>query len=211
MLKYFLPALLIFFVACNDAAKAPVAQKPVNPRAKALNDSALKMAQRANGDSASIANAISVFDQATAIDPDFYFAYWNKRAFQMQIGQYKNALATSKELIRMKPETPDFYSSAGVICEMLGDTVQSQKYFQQADKKYQSILDTMQTSTRGYEMLIMGNGMNLVMMGDYKKGNALLHKLYDEDTDEAFREGLSPYLDKDKHQVLEMLKKKGKN
>lgn len=203
--------LVILVTACNDSARNSAGKNQVNPRAKALNDSALKMAQRAFDDSASIAKAISVFDQATAIDPEFYYAYWNKRAFQMQIGQYKNALATSKELIRIKPETPDFYSSAGVICEMLGDTIESQNYFQQADKKYKAILDTMQTSTRGYEMLIMGNGLNMVMMGEYEKGNSLLHKLYEEDADTTFREAIRPYLDKNKQQTIEMLKKKSKH
>jgi tetratricopeptide (TPR) repeat protein len=209
MLKYFLPAFLIFAMSCSDAAKNSPEKNPVDPKAIALNDSAMKLGQ--SGDSVSVVKAIAMLDQATAIDSNFYIAYWNKRAFQMQSARYKDALVTSKELIRIKPGTPDFYSGAGIVCELMGDSIESQKYFQQADKKYKSILDTMQTSTRGYEMLIMGNGMNMVMMGEYAKGNALLHKLYDEDTDENFREGLMPYLDKDKTQIIEMLRKKAKH
>ncbi|MFI5163964.1 MAG: tetratricopeptide repeat protein [Bacteroidia bacterium] len=196
---------IIFFfsalVACGQQSSQTKKHK-VDSSARQLNDSAVALTQTFF-DSLNYVKAIALLDKATAIDSDYYIAYWNKIAFQSQIKQYDKALVTSKEMIRLKPKTPDFYQRTGILYEIVGDHISADKYFHNALALYDNILDTMKTSNKNYDMLLMSKGVNLIMLGQQQKGNDILKRLYDTQADTLYKEMTASFMNKSKTELLD--------
>src|ERR1700739_1526638 len=121
-----LPFLLLFGFSARGQSTDH--KNLVIPQAKKLNDSAITIVMRTQD----YEKAISLLDEATEIDSNYYRAYSNKLAFQLELKQFDKALATAKNLIRIKPQSPDYYITTGILYYQIGDTVSSQNFFIQA-------------------------------------------------------------------------------
>src|SRR4051812_13855444 len=100
--KFFFYLLLLAFVSC-DSEKP---KRKINPQARALNDTACMISR--SGKAEDVLRAITLLDSATAIDPDYFTAYWNKMAFLNETKQYSRSLRAVKELNRLHPNDPVF-------------------------------------------------------------------------------------------------------
>jgi tetratricopeptide (TPR) repeat protein len=169
-----------------------------------LNDSAVTLTMK-SFDSLSYVKAIELLDHATQLDSNSVSSYWNKLAFQSQIKQHDKALGTVKELIRLRPNTPDFYVTAGVLYEQLGDTITSEKYFRKGLSHFDNLLDTMSIRNTNYSMLRINKAVTLVLSGEEKKGQELL-QLYYKEEDSLYREAMKPFIGKSRQEILEGLK-----
>ena len=105
----------------------------------------------------------------------------------------------------LRPEDPIGFVSTGMIYEILHDTISSKKYFAEADKHFNKILDTMDRTSTSYELLIMNKAINLILLGQQQNGNALLSKLYDKSKSNFMKEAVSPLMNKTKEEILDVL------
>jgi len=185
--------ILITLSACGQQSKYSI-----DPRAKKLNDSAVNIVMRTNN----YDKAIELLDEAIKIDSNYPTAFANKVSFQLQLKQFDKALVTSKNLLRIKPNAPDYIVMIGMINEQLGDTVSSKKYFTQAAKIYDDILDTMETTNKNYDMYLINKAVNLIFLGQQQTGNDILKKVYSNTKDEVEKEFISEFMNKSKQQIL---------
>jgi tetratricopeptide (TPR) repeat protein len=200
--KHIIILLLLTLTACGQNSKTN--KHVIDPKARQLNDSAVALTR--SFDSLDYVKAIALLDKATTIDTNFYTAYWNKLAFQSQLGQYNNALQTAKQLKRIKPNAPDFYVTTGMLYEKTGDSISAQSQYKEALIRYDKILDTMDIKNKDYDMLLMNKGVSLILVGQQTKGNDIIKKLYDKQTDVAYKEMFEMFLNKSRQEILDNYK-----
>jgi tetratricopeptide (TPR) repeat protein len=194
--KFSFRLLLLVLFACGRKDKYLV-----NPQAKLLNDSAASFAMHFD-----YIKAIDLLDQATKLDSNYFNAYQNKLAFLGAVKQYVRALETVKELIRLRPNIPDFYVTAGVLYEQLGDTVESVKYFKTALVHFDNVLDTMTKQNQNYNMLNMSKSLTIILSGEEEKGTKLLRQNYNNLTDTLLKESMTVFIGKSRQEILDGLK-----
>lgn len=197
--------LLFGFAACAQQPKKYIPDK----KAVLLNDSAMKIAIHAVNDT-DFQKAITLLDQATKIDTNYFTAFFHKLSGQLQLKQYSNALETAKHINLIRPNYIDGYVSVGMLSEKLGDTIMAMKYYNLALVKYNKVLDTMNITNRDHDMLLMYKGIDLIFIGQQAKGNKILDQLYNNSSDsntskQIFKESLTPYLNKSKQEILESI------
>ena len=198
-LKFTLILLLLGLFSWGQTGSKPT----INPYAKKLTDSAARMTFQMTD--SGYRKAILLLDQATAIDSSFFLAYYNKLVFQSQLQQYNKALVTCKNLIRIRPMAPDLYLTCGGLYEITGDSVSANKNFQTALSLYNSITDTMSTSNRNYDMLSINKAIDLILLDQQIKGNELLKQLYNRQTDEAYKDLILSFMNKNRKELLERI------
>jgi hypothetical protein len=115
-------------------------------------------------------------------------------------------LETVKELIRLRPNIPDFYVTAGVLYEQLGDTVESVKYFKTALVHFDNVLDTMTKQNQNYNMLNMSKSLTIILSGEEEKGTKLLRQNYNNLTDTLLKESMTVFIGKSRQEILDGLK-----
>lgn len=169
-----------------------------DPLAIKLNDSAVNaVIQRKD-----YREAISLLNQATQIDSNYFLAYTNKLSFQLVEKQFDNALKTATRLNRIRPNAPDYYVTIGILNELNGDTVKSKVFYTEASKRYNAILDTMSSLNKEYDMFSINKAINLILIGQQQKGNDLLIEIYNRQKDSSYKEMLSTFMNKSKRDIL---------
>ncbi len=191
----------VLFFSCDDQADHP--KGVVDSQARKLNDRACMLTR--SGKNEDIQQAIGMLDQATKIDSNYFTAYWNKLAFLDKLKEYDRALATAKELNRLKPNDPVFYVTIGTFYQRKNDSVTANTYFQNAMTHFNAALDTLSPQGRHYDFLLMNKGIDLIMLGKMKEGNDILQQLYDSHSDSTFRKTVSFYMNKDKKEIVDSL------
>lgn len=186
--------LLITLYACGQNTK----NYSVNPKAKQLNDSAVSVAIH----SGNYSKSIELLNEAIKADSNFSIAFANKVNFQLQLKQFDKALETSKSLLKIKPNVPEYIVMTGMIYDQIGDTISSKEYFAQAAKIYNNILDTMTKTNKNYDGYLMNKAVNLILLGQQEKGNEILKQVYHDKKNEADREMVSMFINKSKQEII---------
>ncbi len=195
--------IIIFFTLFSLSASAQKEiQHKVDPTAVRLNNMAMELNIQ-NSDSAS--KAIIFLDSATAIDSNYYLAYYNKLIFLNQLRQYSKAIIAINNLIRLQPNANVFYFNGGIIYEKMGDTISSRYYFRKSLEICTKVLDTMKIENRNYEMLLTNKAVDLIMLGVKEEGNLLLIKAYEKGTDKAQKAMILSFMNKNKSEIVEMI------
>ncbi|MEO8765444.1 MAG: hypothetical protein ABI416_14195 [Ginsengibacter sp.] len=195
--------LLTILVGCGQNT-AP----GIKPEARLLNDSAVALIRSSKNED--YQKAILLLEKAIAIDTAFVRAYQNKLSFETRLNQYDQALVTSKELNKLRPENPDFLMMTGVLYEKNGDSISSVRYFESSLARYNSILDTINVKTPNYFVVQMYKGINLILLNRPAAGNQILKSLYDNQADEMYKEALKPFINGQKQTILENMFKRQK-
>ncbi len=196
-------ALFGFLCACGEN-NAQINKYKINPQAKKLNDSAIFMSR--SFDSLDIEKAISLLNKATKMDSNYYLGYWNKMSLYSTTKQYEPALISAQRMQKIKPEAPEPFVIAGILKERMGDTVFARQEFQKALQRYNAILDTMKIENKNYDITLISKAVILIFAEHEKKGNALLHELYNKQTDEQLKKLLKPFMDKSRREILDDFK-----
>jgi tetratricopeptide (TPR) repeat protein len=175
----------------------------INALAKKLNDSAIELTFTMND--SDYQKAILLLDQATAVDSNYFLAYWNKLVFQLQLKQYDKAIVTSKNLIRIRTTAPDLHLTFGVLYERVRDSLSAEKEFQEALSLYDKFLDTMSLKNKDYDMLSVNKAVDLIMLGEQMKGNEFLKQLYDRQADDSLKGLILSFMNKNKKDLIETI------
>jgi len=154
-------------------------------------------------DTLSYKKAISLLDSVIEIDTNFYKAYFEKCAIQLQLEQYDNALETSKQLNRINPNNPDNFSIIGSIYLKIGDTISSKKCFQKAIIGYDKDANRIFISKKKRNSILLNKAMLLIMYGDEKEGRNILNQLYKDESDINQKEALKQLLNTSKNELME--------
>ncbi len=194
--------ILIFTLFSLSASAQKEIQHKVDPAAVRLNNMAMELNIQ-NSDSAS--KAIIFLDSATAIDSNYYLAYYNKLIFLNQLKQYSKAIIAINNLIRMQPNANVFYFNGGIIYEKMGDTISSRNYFQKSLEICTKVLDTMKVENRNYEMLSTNKAVDLIMLGEKEEGNLLLIRVYENQADKSQKAMALSFMNKSKSEIVEMI------
>lgn len=194
-MRKFIFLLIIFFSSCTTKKHI------VNEKAKELYRSAINSMKPF--DTLSYKKAISLLDSAIEIDTNFYKAYFEKCAIQLQLEQYDNALETSKQLNRINPNNPDNFSITGSIYLKIGDTISSKKCFQKAIIGYDKDANRIFISKKERNSILLNKAMLLIMYGDEKEGRNILNQLYKDESDINQKEALKQLLNTSKDELIE--------
>jgi len=204
--------LILLIAACLFSCKQKgtaqsTIHKKYNPEAVKLSNSALKMAQSSYGADRpqALTNAIALFNKALSIDSNYYWACYNKLAFQLELKQYQDALVTDKQLVRISPYKADSYSNEGLLEDKLGDTLSGNECFKKALSLYNNLLDTMSEKNKHYNDIKLNKAVALIMTGQQIKGNPILKQLYNTTTDTSYRQYYLLYMNKSRKQILDEL------
>ncbi len=187
--------ILLAFTSC-----AQKNNHAVNPKARELNDSAIALMRYP--DSLSHVKAISLFDQAIAIDSNYILAYYNKFECQKEIRQYSNAIQTGKQIIELRPNIPGNYESLGNICYMDGDSTSGDEYYGDALVLHNKILDTMSVSNKNYNMELLMKGEILMMLERYEQGNQILKQLSEQQINANIEGCIDLLMNKTRKEIL---------
>lgn len=199
-LKFVTAFLLIGLCSCGQNA----GKLKVDPAAVQLNNQAMTLvAFIDNLDSSR--KAVTLLDKATAIDSNYFLGFYNKLMFYNQLKQFDKAILTVNKLIQLRPTAHDLYLTGGLLYERLGDTVSSKSYFEKSLAMCNSVLDTMSTENRDYEILVGNKAVNLIMLGDQIEANELLKKVYDRQTDVEQKKWTASLMNKNKKELLQLL------
>ena len=196
-LKFITTFLLIALCSCGQNST----KHKVDPAAVELNNKAMTLVQSIDNPDSST-KAISLLDEATNIDSNYFLGYNNKLMFYYQLKQFDKAILTINKLIQLRPTAHDLYMMGGVLCERIGDTLSSKAYFQKSLAICNNVLDTINTKDRDHDMFLLNKAINLIMLGDEFEGNQLLKKLYDSQTDDALKELTASFMNKSKKELL---------
>lgn len=88
-------------------------------RARELNDSAITVA--AKDITRFGRNAVEVLDESIALDPSYIKPQVNKLGIQLQMKKYKDALATTEPLVKLKKDDAAIYLIRGMLYHMNGE------------------------------------------------------------------------------------------
>jgi tetratricopeptide (TPR) repeat protein len=146
-----------------------------NPIAIKLNDSAVALLM--SFDTVKIITGIKLLDSAIMLQPDYDIAYWNKISLQTHIGLKDDALKTSFQYERIRPQSTYIKMTIGVILDSKGDSIEAKKKYLEAEKIYSQILDTINTKSKDYNMLMMDMAINLKLLKNDSKANEILKSI----------------------------------
>ena len=177
-LKFITAFLLVALYSCRQK---PVKHK-VDPAAVQLNNQAMTMVRYIDNPDSS-KKAISLLDQATKIDSNYFLGYSNKLMFFFQLKQFDKLIQTNNKLIQLRPSAHDLYLTGGMFYEQIGDTVSANRYFTKSLTICNAVLDTMNNKNRDFVMLTTNQAINLIMLNDSAKANNILKVLYDNQPD----------------------------
>lgn len=193
--------VLLALTACGQRS-GEMKKYVINQKARQLNDSACALTMNFI-DSLRYVKAISLLNQATAIDSNYFNAYWNKFVFQNEIKQYGNSIETGKQLIKLKPNSPDTYGLLGTTYYLIGDSTSAKKYYNEALVLYDKVLDTMDVKNKSYGVETMLKGNTLIMLDRYEEGNKILKRLYDREKDEILKSSIKMSMNKTRREIIE--------
>lgn len=153
-------------------------------------------------DASTIENAISLLNQAIRVDSNYYKAYSNKFMFETQLQQYKNAMLTGKQMIKLRPDNVETMVSVGSACERAGDTLLSAKYYGRALLILDKVLDTMSVKNNAYKTLQIGKAIDLILLHQPQKGYGIFKNISEKETDPNLKQYFQSLLHSSRHDFL---------
>ncbi|HEX3768393.1 MAG TPA: hypothetical protein VHT72_08445 [Puia sp.] len=206
MSKFLFAFLLISECSCGQQIKKP----EVNHAAIALNDSAMDLIMCCGADE-NYRKAATLLDSATTIDSNYFLGYANKLICLGRLKEFKKAIVSVKNMMRIRPVAPDLYATCGFLYESTGDSASAGENFKKALILDEGLLDTMSIKNRDYDMLCYNKAVAVIMTGDQAKGNKLLKALYDRQTDNDYREMIGSMMNKSKRELVDFMIKGSSN
>ncbi len=153
--------------------------------------------------------AINLLKKAITIDSSYFPAYRSKMMYETELKQYKNAVLTGKQMIKLRPMSPELYGNVGFICEKEGDATSSRQYFERSLVLYDQQIDAMKLKDNSYKNAEIGKAINLVMLGKEQQGGAIYKNLYIVETDTVYKQLYTKYMNMSKKDWLDLIDGRG--
>lgn len=194
-----------FLVLFLHIALYSCGQKPAGHRTPAnaveLNDKIVDLVPHIdNVDSCK--KAIAYLDSATTIDSNYFLGHYNKLMFLSTLADYGKCVKTVNHLIRLRPDAHDLYLLGGMYNEAINDTMTAKKYFKKSLHISNSVLDTLNKTNLNYLTFVTNKAAAMIMLGQDAEARVLSKKLYDEQTEELFREMIMVLMNSSRQEIL---------
>lgn len=116
--------ILLGLISCKNNEKESVQYLP---DAIALNNKATELSQKFEQDSALI-----LYDQAIALDENYYMPHFNKVGIYIGMKSYSKALYESEMVIKKKPDLAEAWFLAGLLNEHLENDEKAMAYYKKS-------------------------------------------------------------------------------
>lgn len=122
--------MLIFVISMS--CKSVDKKTEIDQLAISFNDQAVKQMQAQNLDS-----ALVMIDKALSVDSCYVVGLANKVGIYIGLRDYKNALIVADKTLQVDPNYAEGYAGAGLLCEILGDTIKAFDYYKRGIDCYE--------------------------------------------------------------------------
>lgn len=112
----------------------------ISPKAVEKNNQAVKAVINHSDDPDSLNKAISLLDEAIAIEPSYKLAYGNKAKYLMGLGQKEKALRTMLEIEELASQDPYYLLEKGMLLEENAKQDLALKAYKQATSLFEQRL-----------------------------------------------------------------------
>jgi tetratricopeptide (TPR) repeat protein len=171
----------------------------VNPAAKQLDDSANYILTH----SLDYERALLLLQKATQLDTNYYIAYSNLLTCQFALNKLDEALITTKNINRIKPNFAENFVMIGLLYYRKDDMTSALKNFIEAEHLYGKVLDTMSTKNKKHDGYLLNRALMLILIGQQKKGNDILKQQYDNTIDEQKKKMIERFMNKSSSEILD--------
>ena len=200
----YLKCIFIFTTLAINACGQSPSRHTIHPEAVKLNNKIIELSPYLDNPD-SCRKAIAYLDQATTIDSNYFLGYYNKLIFLYPLKQYEKAVFAVNNCIRLKPGAHDLYLTGGVLYEKIGNKILAKRYFEKSLAIVSSVLDTMEVNSLNYEMLSINKGINLIMLGQDKRGRDIIKAMYERQKEPHMQEMALLFLNKGKEELIETM------
>jgi tetratricopeptide (TPR) repeat protein len=138
------------------------------------------------------------FPDIAKIDSTCYDVYLFISHFALKNQEYKTAIVAINKMIQLDPLMTDNYVDAGIVSELIGDSMNGQNYFRHAELLYNKY-DTVKDG-KLHDQFLLEKACNLIFIGENKKANKILKKL-NRHSDEM-KTKTEAYIQKTRSEVL---------
>jgi tetratricopeptide (TPR) repeat protein len=135
------------------------AQNPGNMVAK-YNDSANFVTNKLKD----FEKGIYYIDKAIELDTNYSPSYEKKLRFLMVSKRYDEANQVVHKLLKLSNNSSAYLFMEGLLFENKGDSSAALKRYQQAERNYKSMLDSLKITDFKYEYIVINRAMNLLFM-----------------------------------------------
>jgi len=184
MIRKIFILILLLNLGCQPKPTSQIKQASIRKEAIELNNIALALAQKDEKDS--VLKAIELFDSAIKIQPDYFYAHWNKMAYQNQLGLYSDGYMTLQELEKIAPQNAFFKTMDGAYLDRNGDSLGAVDKYNEAEKLFVGYLDTLTYDPQSTNET--NRAINLKLLGKDEKANEILKKIEKELTEPSLKE-----------------------
>ena len=189
---------LLFFVVASCGHRDPYSKTNLST-ARLINKTISLYNYIDNTDSCK--KAIQLLDSASAIDTNCFLCFYNKLTFLIALKQYDKGIATVNHLLKTRPYANDLLITGGAFYDKLGDSTSANQYFQRSLAICESALDTMDIKNKAYTTISINRALNLIILGNSKKGNDLLAQLQKEQGDSTYRDYIGSFMNKTREEL----------
>lgn len=198
----FIRLLLFFaitFISVHSYSQNTDANKiNVNPKARELTDSAVRLVT----DDLNHDKVIDLLNQALKIDSNYLAALFIKFSFEGELKQYDKAIITANHILKLQPNVFTIYFSLGIDYLLSGDTISSQKNFNEAEIQINAILDTVKSANSNYNDLLLNKALILIYKDSTQASDSILSSLIRNSKFNFEKELYSKLLHKTKEQLM---------
>ena len=192
--------LLLLILSISTLAIAQTAHKS-NPKAKQLNDSALKVFTTSDGEKGKLNKVGKMLEEAVKIDPQYYEGWINLMTFQGRINEFAKCRATAKKITQLFPNDPEALNNYAILADTNGASPECMAYFAKALKIYTTLADKSK-NTPSYKPYLTQQAISLILNNREKEGKTILRKLEKEETDGYKKSYFDFYINSDRITII---------
>jgi tetratricopeptide (TPR) repeat protein len=187
---------------CAVQLHAQDAKYKPNPKAKRLDDSAIKVFALANEAPAVYDRVGKLLETAVKIDPKYYEGWSNLLNFQGRTNQALKCLATASKMIKLFPNSTDALFNYSVMQCIMGRDSVGRKGFAKIVRMYESEMAKNPLS-KNYNELLTQKGIALILQGKDTEGKSILHTVHSNETDPYKKSFIAYYINKTREEILD--------
>lgn len=167
MIRILIIIIFIQFYSCAEGQK----KITHNPQAVKLNLKALDYLLKSKYDT-----AILIFNQAIVLDPTFDLPHKNKFKIYFKQKDFNKALVESEALIKLDPNSTEWWLNSGMILDKTGDSIQAKQHYLSALKIIETNIHK-QSHKANLGIHVLSKGIVLILLDEVENGRKIIHDL----------------------------------
>jgi tetratricopeptide (TPR) repeat protein len=199
-MKYIFIIILSFFTFTQGYAQPHVDH--ALPAARRLNDSAMRVFTRANGNKQYNPQIARLFEAAIKLDSTYYQVLVNKMSFESHFDQFEKALKTALRMKRIFPKEPDVYYYCGLLQLKTKRKAEGMASFNKLLAIYNADLKDYKKQ-QYYKAIMINKGIVLIMLDRLAEGKNILLQVHNSEQDDVLKSYLAFYINSSKEEIIE--------